>query len=124
MIIAALLATSISASYDPCAANNLAWANSRTGHLVTLAWQQSDSLQVDPKHQKEIDGDVELGKKVSAEVDKAEKLSDNKEYNERIQRIGSEIASIANATRAKVSWGDKQFTPLNYTFKVIQGTDV
>ncbi len=73
------------------------------------------------QHQKDLAYDTDLGKKFSAEVEKQEKLSTNKEYQERVNRIGQEIAAIAQVTQVDVFWGDHRLNKFNYTFKVLQG---
>ena len=75
-------------------------------------------------HQADIKSDVEYGKKLSVEAEKEFKLSDNKAYQERIQRIGAEISAIARVTPVEVSWGDKRLNPFEYKFKVLKGDDV
>lgn len=75
-------------------------------------------------HQADIKSDVEYGKKLSVEAEKQFKVSDNKAFQERIQRIGSEIAAIAKVTPVEVSWGDKRLNPFDYKFKVLKGDDV
>ena len=57
-----------------------------------LTKQAKDEQQ----HQKDLDGDTEMGKKFCVEVEKTEKLSDNKAYQERVNRIGQEMAEIAH----------------------------
>jgi hypothetical protein len=42
----------------------------------------------------------------------------------RVERIGKELAAIANSHQLIATWGDKRFSPFTYHFKVIQGTDV
>ena len=53
---------------------------------------------VDPKHQAELDSDTAQGKKYSEQVEKELKLSKDTEGLKRVQRIGAEIAAIANKT--------------------------
>ncbi|MEX2242739.1 MAG: M48 family metalloprotease [Fimbriimonadaceae bacterium] len=81
-------------------------------------------VQVDPKHQENLKNDVELGKSVAKQIEKELKFSENEEYKERVQRIGQEIAAIANTTRVKVTWGDKRLSPYEYHFFVVKGEDV
>lgn len=80
--------------------------------------------QIDAKREKELDGDREEGKRYAAEVEKELKLSTDQALFDRVDRIGQELAKIANKTHAIATWGDKKPTRFNYTFKVVQGTDV
>jgi len=92
--------------------------------LVAMAWREDAELQIDAKHEQDIKNDVELGKKYSAEADKELKASKDAEALKRLQRIGAEIADIANRTAAKTTWGDKRFSRFDYTFKLVEGKDV
>lgn len=76
------------------------------------------------RHKKEVEEDVKLGKEVSQQVDKELPASENKEYVERVQRIGKDIAEIANKTHVKVTWGDPRLSLYDYQFKVLKGDDV
>lgn len=78
----------------------------------------------DAKHQEDLNKDVELGNKYAVDVLKQYKVSDNKEYTARVERIGQEMAAIARVTPVAVSWGDSRLNPFNYDFIVIKGTDV
>jgi predicted Zn-dependent protease len=75
-------------------------------------------------HQEDLKRDAETGAKYATEADKELKASTNKEYIDRVQRVGAVIAEIANRTPIQVTWGDKRLNPFNYTFKVVQGDDV
>jgi len=93
--------------------------------IVAVAWQQADNPPVlDPKHEANVQNDKELGKKYSAEVDKELKASADADGLKRVQRIGSEMAEIANRTLTKTLWGDKRFSPFDYQFKLVEGKDV
>lgn len=85
---------------------------------------QTQPQTVEEKHQEDLKRDRELGAKYSAEADKELKGSEDKEMVERVQRIGAEMAKIANERIVNVSWGDKRLNPFDYTFKVVQGKDV
>lgn len=88
--------------------------------------QKVDQKQnkAEEQHQKDLDGDTAMGKKFVIEVEKQEKLSKNKEYQDRVNRIGQELAAIARSTPVEVLWGDKRLNKFDYTFKVLEGTDV
>jgi predicted Zn-dependent protease len=78
----------------------------------------------DPKHARDLESDEKLGAEYSAQVDKELKLSQDKEGQERISRIGGKLAEIANRTHVRVSWGDSRLNPFHYKFKLIEGKDV
>lgn len=82
-----------------------------------------DSVK-DPRHKADLQRDIELGKKYTAEVEKEYKKSENAEMIARVGKIGSEIASIALSYNAKTTWGDKRLNPLPYQFTVLKGDDV
>ncbi|MBI1757405.1 MAG: M48 family metalloprotease [Fimbriimonas ginsengisoli] len=78
----------------------------------------------DPKHQADLDHDKEMGKRYSVQVDKEYKPSEKKELQERVERIGGEIAQIARREKVTVTWGDGRLNPFDYKFKVLKGKDV
>ncbi len=79
---------------------------------------------IDAKHQAEIDRDIADGAKYAEQVDKELKPSKNEECAARVQRIGSEVAALANTYAVTVSWGDHRLSPFPYSFKVVEGDDV
>jgi beta-barrel assembly-enhancing protease len=88
------------------------------------AAQDPKKTKAEQQQQKDIDYDTQLGKKYVIEVEKQEKLSDNKEYIARVERIGGELAAIAQTHKVDVLWGDKRLNKYNYVFKVLKGDDV
>lgn len=82
----------------------------------------ADAVQTraEKQHQKDIESDEKMGAKFAEEVEKQEKLSTNKEMNERLQRVGADMAAIAQTTRVDVEWGDKRLNKFKYTFKLLQ----
>lgn len=83
-----------------------------------------DAPVVDPKHEKDIKADEEEGAKYVKEVEKQYKESKDKDMQERVQRIGAQMAAIANKTKVVALWGDKRFSKFDYMFKVLEGKDV
>ncbi len=79
---------------------------------------------VEKGHQKDIDNDEKAGAKYAAEVDKQNKMTTDPKMQARVERIGNELAAIADSHQIVALWGDKRFSPFHYHFKVIQGTDV
>lgn len=71
-----------------------------------------------------LKNDVDIGKKYSEQVDKLYKTSKNAAFQERVNRIGKELAKIANETPVNVLWGDKKLNAFDYHFKVLEGDDV
>ncbi|KXK10202.1 MAG: Peptidase family M48 [Armatimonadetes bacterium OLB18] len=95
--------------------------------IVEAAWQeagQQAQSQLDPRHQADLKADRELGAEYAAMVEKEEKVSTNQAYIDRLQRIGGEIARIANSNQVSVSWGDPRLNPFAYEFKVLEGKEV
>ncbi|MEA2552310.1 MAG: hypothetical protein QOJ65_486, partial [Fimbriimonadaceae bacterium] len=70
---------------------------------------------VEPKHQKDIDADIEQGKKYVIEVEKQLKVSKNQEMQDRVTRVGAIMAHLANETKIDTIWGDKRFSKFDYT---------
>jgi predicted Zn-dependent protease len=81
-------------------------------------------LPTDPKHREDLKHDEEQGKKYAAEVLKEIDPSTNMAYQERVERIGQEIAHIANHTNAIASWGDRRHNVYHYRYTVLKGEDV
>lgn len=76
------------------------------------------------RHQQDIKGDQELGKKIAVDADKEYKPSKDVEATARVQRIGAEMAQLANQYQTVASWGDKRMNRFDYTFKLVQGDDI
>ncbi len=86
--------------------------------------QTTQDTKAEKQHQADIANDVEVGKKAAEDTEKQMKLSTNADYQARVQRIGADIAAIADVTKVKALWGDNRLNPFSYTYKVIQGQDV
>lgn len=101
----------------------------RPEKIAELAWAQVATPVANSRPtpeqilENDIKNDVEVGKKYSLEVEKQYKLSKDPELQKRVQRLGDDLAAIANATDATVTWGDKRHTHFNYVFKVIEAKD-
>jgi len=91
---------------------------------VTRVDQDAKEQKAQAQHRKDIEGDIELGKKYSIEVDKELKLSENAAMSDRLQRVGAEMAKIANDASVTVLWGDSRQNQFPYTFKLVKGDDV
>ena len=85
---------------------------------ATKEEQEKTRLEQDVKR------DTDAGRKYAEEVEKTLKLSKDEKAIERVQRIGAEIAKLANENGWVVTWGDKRPADFAYTFKVIEGEDV
>jgi predicted Zn-dependent protease len=92
-------------------------------NLVEAAWQEVDA-KAREQHENDLKHDVELGKKYAELAEKDLKLSASTEKLARVQRIGADIAAVANKTQAKVLWGDKRLNPFEYTFKLVDDKDI
>lgn len=76
------------------------------------------------RHDDDVKGDIEAGRKYSEEVEKSLKLSKNEAMVARLQKIGAELSQIANANSFTVTWGDKRKNEFPYSFKLLEGKDV
>lgn len=124
MLTSLLAAASIAASVHAPAGDFGFEPQGKVGALVALAWQDKDKDKQEQRHQEDLKKDVEMGKDYSKEVEKELRVSKNEEMIARVNRIGGELAAIANVTNAKALWGDKRLNPFQYTFKVVEGKDV
>jgi Zn-dependent protease with chaperone function len=125
MISLATLAFLAATWQDPASVTTTGGSNGTTTAAPAQPSPTQKTAQSDEaKHQRDIDIDVKLGKEYSADIDKETKPSEDKAIIERVQRIGNELAEIANATPITSLWGDKRMSKFPYVFKVIQGKDV
>ena len=70
------------------------------------------------------DGEVKLGRENAEENDRQVKLITDAAVVERVNRIGQELAAVANRTPIPALWGSSQLKPFHYTFKVVDDKDV
>jgi predicted Zn-dependent protease len=70
------------------------------------------------------DPEVKLGRENAEENDKQVKLVTDAAIVERVNRIGQEIAAVANTVHIKPQWGIDQLKPFTFTFKVVDDKDV
>lgn len=94
--------------------------------MVERAWQEAaenNALQ-QKRHNDDLAKDRETGQKYATQVDKELKPSEDKEATARVERIGAEIAAIANEGSVVTTWGDARFNPFEYRFKLVQDKDI
>lgn len=70
------------------------------------------------------DAEIRLGRENSEENDKQVKLMTDPVYLDRVNRIGQELAAIANREIIPAKWGSPQRKQFKYTFKVVNDKDV
>ena len=70
------------------------------------------------------DNEVRIGRENAESNDKQVKLLTDAVIVERVNRIGKEIAAVANKTPIIAKWGSGQLKPFNYSFKVVDDKDV
>ncbi|MFQ3588054.1 MAG: M48 family metalloprotease [Fimbriimonadaceae bacterium] len=80
--------------------------------------------QLDRRHRDDLARDAELGQQYSQMVERELKLSKNAEKVALVERIGQELAAIANRTPVRTLWGDSRLNPFDYTFRVVEGKSV
>ena len=68
--------------------------------------------------------EVELGKKVVAEIEKQYRFVTDPALVERVNRIGQTLAAIARQTHTEARWGEPGPAPFEYTFRIIDEKDV
>lgn len=76
------------------------------------------------QHERDIKNDIEMGRKYVEEIEKELKLSTDDVATQRLQRIGAEMARIANDNAVTVLWGDPRKSVFPYSFKLVKGEDV
>lgn len=70
------------------------------------------------------DPEVRMGRESAAETDKDLKLITDPAVVGRVDKIGQELAAVANSTQVQATWGDPTVKKFNYTFKVVDDKDV
>src|SRR5947209_15782689 len=70
------------------------------------------------------DPEVKVGRENAAQNDKEVKLINDPAILERVNRIGQEIAAVANSTEVPALWGTPNVKKFVYTFKVVDDKDV
>ncbi len=88
--------------------------------LLAKGWAQGSRPELSPRDKEEI----ELGKKIVAEIEKQYKFVTDPEVVERVNRIGQTLAEIARRSRVPARWGDEGGAPFEYTFRVIDDKEV
>lgn len=91
--------------------------------LFPVGWAQESSPaspELSPKDKEEI----ELGKKIVAEIEKEYKFVTDPEVVERVNRIGQTLAAIARRTPTTARWGEGGGAQFEYTFRVIDDKEV
>ncbi len=112
----------------------------RADRLSDMAWtalqqqtQPAQATQATPApqktrqeiaHDRDIARDREVGAKYVLEADKEFRPTKNVEMQRRVERIGKELAAIANETKAEVLWGDRRMNKFDYSFKVVESKDI
>lgn len=80
--------------------------------------------QVTEKAQRDAQSDVKLGREYIAELEKGLTFSKDEAAVARVQRIGKELADIANTHQVKAIYGDGRLFNFDYSFKLIEENDV
>jgi len=70
------------------------------------------------------DPEVRLGRENAEQNDKDVKLVTDAALVERVNRIGQEIAAVANKVAIPAKWGSSQLKQFNYSFKIVDDKDV
>ncbi len=70
------------------------------------------------------DSEVKMGREAAAENDKTVKLITDAKLLERVNRIGQDIAKVANTDEIPAIWGSSKVKQFNYTFKIVDDKDV
>lgn len=73
---------------------------------------------------KEPPDEVKLGKEASAELEKQYKVIKDEALQTKINKIGDELAQIANDTEVPATYGSSKITKFKYTFKILDDKDV
>lgn len=75
-------------------------------------------------HKRDVEADIKMGTEYAAEVAKELKFSEDVEKIAKVEKMGKELAAIANASAVEVTFGDPRLSVFPYQFKVVKGKDV
>jgi len=92
--------------------------------LLILAFTSCFADDVSNKLPKYGDQEVALGRQNVEEIAKTYKFVEDPAYVDRVNRIGSRIAKVANETQVNAMYGSSILTPFNYEFRVIDSADI
>jgi len=70
------------------------------------------------------DNEVRIGRENAEENDKHVTLVTDAKLVERVNRVGQELAGVANTVPIRATWGSSQLKKFNYTFKIVEDKDV
>src|SRR5437016_6445578 len=70
------------------------------------------------------DPEVKLGRENAVTNDKEVKLVADAKLLERVNRIGQEVAAVANTTAVTAIWGSPELKKFPYSFKIVDDKDV
>lgn len=73
---------------------------------------------------KQDEEEMRLGRDAAEEIERQVTLIDDPQITERVDRIGQELAKIANEKEVDADYGSSAISNFNYTFKVIDNKDV
>lgn len=91
---------------------------------VPVVPEPSITMPDDPKHRKDVESDIRIGKEYTTELEKGLKFSKDKAGIERLEHVGSVLARIAQKQSVKVLFGDPRLNPFPYRFKLLEDPDV
>jgi Zn-dependent protease with chaperone function len=72
----------------------------------------------------EEDPEVRMGREAAQEIERTLRIIGDPALVERVNRIGQEIAAVANASNIPITWGINKRSQFQYTFKVVDDKDV
>jgi predicted Zn-dependent protease len=85
---------------------------------------QAQTAAAKPAVKQVEDPEIKLGRQAAEDNDKHVKLVTDSAILERVNRIGQEIAAVANKFPIPAGYGDPKLKQFNYTFKVVDDKDV
>jgi Zn-dependent protease with chaperone function len=82
------------------------------------------AIEVFAQPKAEEDPEVRMGREAAQEIERTLRVVNDAALVERVNRIGQEIAAIANASEVPITWGIQKKSQFQYTFKVVDDKDV
>ena len=82
------------------------------------------AVTADPASARKEPDEIQLGREAAAELEKQYGLVKDEALQERVERIGQELARIANELEVPATYGSSELRKYEYVFKVLDDKDV
>jgi beta-barrel assembly-enhancing protease len=68
--------------------------------------------------------EIKMGNEAAAEVEKESKILKDSAMQARLDRVGAELAAVANSMTVPATYGSSRLSKFNYTFKIVDDKEI